>query len=51
VRPGPEVFSHITLASRTKSKCDAIAEDVAKRTGIKVATVRLTRTMFRKVSP
>jgi saccharopine dehydrogenase (NAD+, L-lysine-forming) len=34
----PEVFSHITLASRTKSKCDAIAEDIAKRTGIKVAT-------------
>jgi len=34
----PEVFSHITLASRTKSKCDAIAEDVRKRTGIKVAT-------------
>ncbi|MBN1107102.1 MAG: saccharopine dehydrogenase family protein [Deltaproteobacteria bacterium] len=34
----PEVFSHMTLASRTKSKCDAIAEDVAKRTGIQVAT-------------
>ena len=34
----PEVFSRITLASRTKSKCDAIAEDVRKRTGIKVAT-------------
>jgi saccharopine dehydrogenase (NAD+, L-lysine-forming) len=33
-----EVFSHITLASRTKSKCDAIAEDVARRTGIQVAT-------------
>ncbi|PKN29608.1 MAG: saccharopine dehydrogenase [Deltaproteobacteria bacterium HGW-Deltaproteobacteria-21] len=34
----PEVFSEITLASRTKAKCDAIAEDVRKRTGIKVAT-------------
>jgi saccharopine dehydrogenase (NAD+, L-lysine-forming) len=34
----PEVFSHITLASRTKTKCDAIAEDVRKRTGIKVQT-------------
>jgi len=34
----PEVFSLITLASRTKAKCDAIAEDVRKRTGIKVAT-------------
>ncbi len=34
----PEVFSHVTLASRTKSKCDAIAEEVAKRTGIMIAT-------------
>lgn len=34
----PEVFSHITLASRTETKCDAIAEDVAKRTGIKIPT-------------
>jgi shikimate 5-dehydrogenase len=24
----PEVFSHIMLASRTKSKCDAIAADI-----------------------
>ena len=24
----PEIFSHITLASRTKSKCDAIAASV-----------------------
>ena len=29
----PEVFSEIVLASRTLSKCDAIAERVAKRTG------------------
>lgn len=29
----PDVFSHILLASRTKSKCDAIAEDVRKDTG------------------
>lgn len=29
----PEVFSHIMLASRTKSRCDAIAEDVRKDTG------------------
>lgn len=27
----PDVFSEITLASRTKSKCDAIAADIAKR--------------------
>ncbi len=26
----PEVFSEIMLASRTKSKCDAIAEKVGK---------------------
>ncbi len=34
----PEVFSEIVLASRTKSKCDAIAEDVLKRTGRTVTT-------------
>ena len=34
----PEVFSKITLASRTKTKCDAIAEEVRKRTGIQVDT-------------
>ncbi len=34
----PEVFSEIHLASRTKSKCDAIAADVKKRTGQTVQT-------------
>lgn len=34
----PEVFSEIVLASRTKSKCDAIAQDVLKRTGRTVIT-------------
>ncbi len=34
----PEVFSQITLASRTKAKCDAIAESAARRTGITIAT-------------
>ncbi len=29
----PEVFSEILLASRTKSKCDTIAEDARRRTG------------------
>lgn len=29
----PEVFSEITLASRTKSKCDIIAKDVMEATG------------------
>ncbi|MEW6667612.1 MAG: saccharopine dehydrogenase family protein [Thermodesulfobacteriota bacterium] len=34
----PQVFSRITLASRTKTKCDTIAGEVARRTGIPVAT-------------
>ncbi len=28
----PQIFEHISLASRTKSKCDAIAESVRQRT-------------------
>jgi saccharopine dehydrogenase (NAD+, L-lysine-forming) len=34
----PEVFSQIMLASRTKSKCDRIAEDVATRYGVNIQT-------------
>jgi len=34
----PDVFSEITLASRTKSKCDAIAASVKERTGQVVRT-------------
>jgi saccharopine dehydrogenase (NAD+, L-lysine forming) len=34
----PEIFSDLHLASRTKSKCDAIAESVKQRTGRDVAT-------------
>ncbi len=37
----PEVFGEITLASRTVSKCEAIAADVLKRTGCKIATARV----------
>ncbi|MEE4313853.1 MAG: saccharopine dehydrogenase family protein [Desulfofustis sp.] len=37
----PSVFSQISLASRTKSKCDAIAASVMARTGIDVATFAL----------
>lgn len=33
-----EVFTHIILASRTKSKCDAIAQSVKERTGISIDT-------------
>src|SRR5688572_8280937 len=33
-----EIFSDIHLASRTVSKCDAIAESVKQRTGVSIAT-------------
>ncbi len=32
------IFSHISLASRTLSKCDAIAESIRARTGVTVDT-------------
>src|SRR5580765_2118690 len=34
----PQIFSDVHLASRTKSKCDAIADSVKQRTGQSVAT-------------
>jgi saccharopine dehydrogenase (NAD+, L-lysine forming) len=37
----PEVFSEIMLASRTKSKCDAIAASVKERTGRSIQTAAL----------
>jgi saccharopine dehydrogenase (NAD+, L-lysine forming) len=37
----PEVFGEITLASRTKSKCDAIAQSVKERTGRTIQTAAL----------
>lgn len=37
----PEVFSEIMLASRTKSKCDAIAASVKERTGRDIQTAAL----------
>jgi saccharopine dehydrogenase (NAD+, L-lysine-forming) len=37
----PEVFSEIHLASRTKSKCDAIAASVKLRTGVDVPTYQV----------
>ena len=36
-----QVFSEIHLASRTKSKCDAIAQSVKERTGVSVGTYAL----------
>ncbi len=39
-----DVFTEIMLASRTKSKCDAIAEDVRRRTGVTITTAKLMQT-------
>jgi saccharopine dehydrogenase (NAD+, L-lysine-forming) len=36
-----ETFGEITLASRTKAKCDAIAENVKAKTGVTVKTDRV----------
>lgn len=37
----PEVFGDITLASRTVSKCEAIAAEVKQRTGRMIATAQI----------
>ncbi|WP_304168652.1 saccharopine dehydrogenase family protein [Phenylobacterium aquaticum] len=37
----PEVFSHITLASRTLAKCEAIAASVKQRTGVTIDVAAL----------
>ena len=36
-----DIFTEITLASRTKSKCDAIAASVLERTGVTIKTAAL----------
>ena len=36
-----DVFTNIMLASRTQSKCDAIALDVKKRTGVTIETAKV----------
>ena len=36
-----DIFTEITLASRTKSKCDAIAAAVKERTGVTIKTAAL----------
>lgn len=53
-----DVFTEIVLASRTKSKCDAIAADVKRRTGRSVQTARVdadnvaeTAALIRQVQP
>lgn len=53
-----DVFSDITLASRTLSKCDAIAESVKARTGVAIKTAQIdaddvaaTTALIRQVGP
>ena len=53
-----DVFTEITLASRTKIKCDAIAEEVEKRTGRGITTEALdaddvgrTVALIRRIKP
>ena len=53
-----EIFTDIHLASRTKSKCDAIAASVRERTGVAISTyeidaeeVRAMVGLIRKVRP
>ncbi|MDD4777876.1 MAG: saccharopine dehydrogenase family protein [Fermentimonas sp.] len=41
VAQNSNVFTDIMLASRTKSKCDDIAADVKKRTGVTIKTARV----------
>ncbi len=41
VAQNSSVFTDIMLASRTKSKCDVIAADVKKRTGVTIQTARV----------
>ena len=54
----PGIFGEIALASRTKSKCDAIAASVLMRTGIEIATYQIdaddvaaTTALLREVKP
>ncbi len=54
----PEIFSHITLASRTKSKCDAIAASVKERFGVTIDTAAIdaddvpaTTALIKQVNP
>ncbi|NLC50471.1 MAG: saccharopine dehydrogenase family protein, partial [Bacteroidales bacterium] len=41
VAQNKNVFTDIMLASRTKSKCDIIAADVKKRTGVTIETAKV----------
>ena len=52
------IFSDITLASRTLSKCDAIAQSVKERTGVSITTAQIdaddvaaTTALIKQVGP
>ena len=54
----PDIFTDIHLASRTVSKCEAIAESVKERTGVAISTyaidaddVAATSELIRKIGP
>jgi len=58
VAQNADVFTEIILASRTVSKCDAIAADVKKRTGVTIQTAQVDAdsvpelvTLFNKYKP
>ncbi|RJF86140.1 saccharopine dehydrogenase family protein [Sphingomonas cavernae] len=53
-----EIFSSITLASRRKFKCDAVAESVKERTGVTIGTAEIdaddvaaTTALLEKIRP
>ena len=46
-----EVFTELCIASRTKSKCDALAAELAGKTATKITTARWTPTRWRRLSP
>ena len=39
--PGPEVFTDICIASRTKSKCDKLAAELAPKTTTNITTAQV----------
>src|SRR5690606_22273481 len=41
VAQNSQIFGDIMLASRTKSKCDAIAQEVKRRTGVEIKTAQV----------
>lgn len=54
----PDIFSDITLASRTLAKCDAIAASVKERFGVDIATAQIdaddvaaTTALIRQIGP